>query len=240
MNIKMVYTPTFKQFVRENNGIIKKFLEVYKNGIERYDDGVVKIQRFDSGMFRCPDGSMVKNGQVHYRLWKVEVGGKKLFVKETLREERWEKLHFTGILQYKQMQRLSKFARAISKIWKNNIEVLAPHFAAIYWDTSFLVTDFIELPRAANVEIPNHLAKQLKTFRRLADLIVGIFDIYETNAFYDNVNGKLIVYDPGKNIHSFPIRAIIYAGRALKKIYNLLLHHNEEPTKCAHPVANNK
>ena len=139
MTFKPIYTPQFKQFIRDNPGLIRKFAQAYQGGAEKYENSGVKINRFNSGMSLMPAGTMVKNGQVHHKLWTVEAGGRKLFVKETLRENEWEDFHFTGRRQYKATLRLSGFARLLSKFWKHDLETLEPQFAATYCDTSFIV-----------------------------------------------------------------------------------------------------
>ncbi|MCX8198232.1 MAG: hypothetical protein N3F07_03515 [Candidatus Micrarchaeota archaeon] len=217
-----IYAPEFKQIVRETPGLMKKFVEAYKNQVEEYDDGKVRITRFGAGG-TGRRGLKMKNGYVHYRAWVVETEDRRLFVKETIREKRWEDFHFTGVLQYRMMQKAEKFLRFLSIFWKNNLEVLKPLFAANYWDTSFLVMDFVHLPQASCAKIPEKLSGQLKKFVWLANLFARAYDIDESNAFYDEKNGKLIIYDIGRDLHSFPIRLAIHAAHGIRNICRKVL-----------------
>ncbi len=217
MGLRAVYTPQFKQFVRQNPGILKNFAQAYRQGADTYESCGVRIRKFDPGAEPELEGKAARNGQMHYRLWTVECSGRKLFVKESLRTEEAEAWDFTGIRQYRLTRKLDGFARLLSKFWKHDIEVLQPHFGATYWDTSFIVMDFCSHPQASKSAVPEGLRRQHWIFSHLARLFAGIWDICLENAFYDDKNGKLILYDPGRDTNPFPIRAAIYAYKAVKK-----------------------
>lgn len=216
MTFKPAYTQEFKQFIRQNPGLIRKFARAYKEDAERLVDGGIIIAKYKAGIDIGPGGNATPNGQIHYKLWTVDVGERKFFVKETLRNMDTERNYSTGLRQFKLTHRLSRFARALSKIWKHNIKVLEPHLGATYWDTSFIVMDYCPHPRASRVSLPGGLKRQLWAFGHLSNLIAGIRDVHDGNAFYDAKSGKLILNDPLKYHDVFPIRAVRYAGKTLR------------------------
>ncbi len=76
MGLKVVYTPQFKQFIREHPGLIRKFCEAYKNNAEEYNSGGVAIKKFHPAPIQMPGGEIVLDGQTNRCMWTVEVGGK--------------------------------------------------------------------------------------------------------------------------------------------------------------------
>jgi hypothetical protein len=222
MALQAVYSPQLKQFVRQNPGLIRKFANAYKAGSEVYCEGGAVISKFRTGIETGPDGVQHKNGQVHHQLWTVEAGGKKFVIKEILRTENnvWERM--TGERQYRTMNSLSGFAKLLSKVWKHDMEILTPQLGASYWDTSFIVTEFVSHPRLIDSKPPYALLRQHWIFEHLARFFMGVVDIGNNNAFYDTQRGKIIINDPLKERHIFPIRAVIYAGMAARYAYRKL------------------
>ncbi len=140
-------------------------------------------------------------------------------VKETMINQERRYMHMTGERQYRMFKQLSDFSRLVGKFWKHNFVILEPHFAATYWDTSFIVTDFVPHPQIERSDAPHNLKEQLWVFGHLASLFGRIKDVGESNSFYDRQNGKIILNDPGRELYMLPIRAAIYCGKAFRYAY---------------------
>jgi hypothetical protein len=218
--VRLKYTSKFKEIVRSNPGLIRKFMK-HKNDALPYVDGSISIAKFDPGT-RLVDGKQKKNGEMHKNLWTVEAGGRKLFVKETLIGEYSLQLHATGCRQYKLTQKLAFLAKLMPKPIRERIGVLPCHMGADYWGTSFLVMDFSPHHRLPDSQLDKRMGKKFYRFSQFAELFAGAWDLYN-NSFYDRENGKILINDPAKIHDIFPIRAVRYTGIVLRYPFKLLI-----------------
>ncbi|VVC02380.1 Uncharacterised protein [uncultured archaeon] len=182
---RIIYTPDFKQFTRQHPGLIGKFLEAYKNNAEKADFEGASITKLRN----LP-------GQYHRGLWQVKAEGYNFFVKEGKSQKNHD-----GYSQFICLQELST-------IKNDKVDVIKPYFGFSGEKTSFLVVDFCDLPvlgwedRSLVGRIremwrkTKKLHKALYNFSNAAYSKLNIGDLHPENAFLDEKNRKIIVFDP--------------------------------------------
>lgn len=201
MTRKLAYAPKFKQLVREHPGLIKDFLSVRDSGARKWASSGILIKKIKP-----------LSGSHHKNAWKVRFGKQMFFVKETRSYE----LEQDGYSQFMNLSKLKDMETDEIKVVNhylgfNNCEVSGPR-----GKTSFLVLDFIDLPKLDDIEMKRDLRLRfhewignrknqwetliicLNDFAKKAEKEFGIRDLYTRNAFYDKKNGRLIVFDPSK------------------------------------------
>ena len=244
-NLRVIRTPEFKQFLRENPGLVRKFWHAYKNGLEKYEYGDVIVKRFEPGVESKVEGGIGKNGMAHHKLWTVKVGERTLVVKETLKTKHNDDYKHTGFQQFRFTKKISKLAEILRKLgWKHDLKEVPCHLGADYGGTSFLVTEYSPFPRMKDVQAPPEKQRQVYWFLRIADLVFGASDLLPRNIFYDAKSGTMYFNDLVKmeaQLRVLPVRIACYACRVLKygakKILQIAVpKHTPESASSQEPV----
>lgn len=125
-------------------------------------------------------------GGLHKELWRIDYNGKSFFVKET-----------DDTSAMAELFSLSK----LSKLKFSGVEVIKYYASFSRGDSSFMVTEYRDLPLLYNVnqtEIPEKIKRGFCRFKFAAGWLFSITDIRPHNAFYDQEKKRIIVFDPLK------------------------------------------
>lgn len=178
----IAYTGQFKQFIRQNHGIIKEF--------QRLKDCLSEGAKLKSGNMLITKLPKTASGPFIINSWRIDIGEKSFFVKETI-----EPVH-SGTSQFTTLHKLKKILDANKKSFPH-IEIADYHIGWQYKRRHFLATDFYELKRLTQIRVPRKLIREFEQLSKLA-LQNQIWDVKEKNAFYDKKRKKIIVFDTYK------------------------------------------
>ncbi len=166
----------FEGTLAANPDFMRKFAKAYHSKAEKMDDGEVAIER-KRGL----------GGWNHAATWKVSANGKEFFVKEIGLEDtcRWQRGHGLFLTM-----------EALAALETENVLVARPQFGILARKTSFFVEKYFDLPVAEDVlnSVPHALQAEFRIFREAAEKR-GFIDVGLDNSFFDQKNGKLIVFD---------------------------------------------
>lgn len=172
----LMYTKKFGQFLRNNPGIIRDFMEARKKLEAGFGPtirvGIIMVTELDR-----------KIG--HAETYRVEIGNRVLFVKRG----------YAKIFYWDQGTAQFMAYRKLEKMLTKNIELAKYHFGWSDRERVFIVTDFYDLERIESQSIPEGLEKEFKRFAEKAKT-AGISEIVNRNAFHDKRRNKIIVFDP--------------------------------------------
>lgn len=187
----LIYTQKFKGFVRRNKGIISKFfMSARQQAIISALRGRAVVFRGDNIVVR----KLRRKGNVHRNLWRVDVGSKSFFVKETgavFSRARAGHSVLPTDLGPRQFEALSKLKQYETR----HVKIVKFHLGWTDKKKSFFVTDFYELKKLDLDRVPRQVGFEAKNFMQKA-LDLDIKDIKEDNMFYDPQKNIVIVFDP--------------------------------------------
>ena len=204
---KIIYTQWMKKFIRENPGIIRDFMEARGKGVN-----FVWARGQPETTVGNTKVTLLKNvGDIGGKCWKVEVGKKKFFVKEThFGDNRFtnDPFKFEGDMAPHQLLALRQLESRLDHYIemgdiKPVLEVAKYHLGWHEANTSFLATDFYDLPLVTMAYVPDWIKSEFHKLMNYENYGRGN-DLEEKNALYDAKRGKIIILDMRKSFVKAP------------------------------------
>lgn len=169
---KVACSVEFRSLIESHPGALRAFRESRKAFFDRH--GGLEVARMSGG-------SHTKGA------WKVSVGGKLYFVKQSKIRELSRNWGQTGYEQFMVLREIAHFA-------SRHVKVVQPLFGYTGNRYSYLVLPYLQFRNAGISSMPGSVLREYYAFRAKAREM-GVVDLDE-NVFYDPAGKTAVITDP--------------------------------------------